>query len=282
MTVEQILHMPSIEAMRGCRDSFALYDLPGLADAADRAVLNSASHNSWMGGSLAGAVDGIRHGNLANVEASDALMGELEDCVFVSRKFRVIDDVCGAMPNVPAFIAGLPTSMRRRARTVAQAAPLSVFIDLTSSANIDAAEVSRRGMAALALVRLLTNVRPVELWAMCGLGQPAIAAYCAVRIETAPLDLARAAHVLTSTAVVRGLMYKLACEACGRQVGGWPNGCADQQRKHGAEILARVVHPGSDVLFVPPIHSRDTFDNPVAWIKTMLAEYGGQTVEATD
>lgn len=265
------------------RDSFLLCDIPGLADLADTLPADTkAKGGSWFGGqTIQQAIDFCRTGDLASVPAADAFMSELEGMVFVSRKFRVVDDVCGAVPNVPAFIAGIPTSMRRRARTVAQSAPLSVFVDLTSSASVGAADVAKRGTAILALVRLLANVRAVECWAFTGLGNGngRTANYCAIRLDTAPLDLARAAHILTSTCVARGMGYKL-CQTLG-DGGDWPYADVKMTRLHGAAIMGRVVQPGSDVLYIPPVHAGDeAIRTPVAWLKDMLAEYGGQTVES--
>lgn len=277
--------LPTIPEVR-CpgRDSFALYDMPGFADAG--LTLENKS-DSWYGKhSLHEAARMVRTGDLSSVAEADAFMRELDGQVFVSRKFKTVDDVVGAVPNVPAFIAGIPQNMRRRVRTSTATAPLAVYIDLTSSGGIDARDVRRRGVAILALVRLLANFRPVEAWATTGLGgyggRTLKAAYCGVKLDTAPLDLARVAHVLTSTAVARGIGYGL----CNRQdgakdFGDWPYADVDKQRKHGAAIFRRVAPVGSDVLFIPPVYLIDSsIKTPVAWIKDMLAKYGGLASEA--
>lgn len=116
---------------------------------------------------------------------------------------------------------------------------------------------------------------------MIGLGAERRAHYVAVRLDTAPLDLARAAHVLTSTMVARGIGYGLVHEVLGSSDGDWPYANVDKQRKHGAAIFKRVANPGSDVLFIPPAHVQDALiKTPVAWIKDMLAQYGGVEQEA--
>lgn len=275
--------LPAIEEVQavqpGAVDSFLICDLPGLAEAAHG--LRDDGLSGWYGGrSIAQSTAFLEAGDLSNVEASEQYLSAMEAQVFVSRKYRVIDDVAGGVPNVPNYLAGLPYAMRRRIRTTTATAPLAIFADLTSSGGISAADVRKRGCAILCLVRLLANLRPVELWAFTGIGSHAKANYTVCRVETAPLDLARAAHVLTCPSVSRGIGYGLA-EQRFHSAGGWPYGDACKlQRQHGAAIMARVCDPGSDVLFVPPVYlTDDSVKAPEKWIADKLAEYGGQTVQ---
>jgi hypothetical protein len=281
--MQTILKMPAIDAIRAvqpyAKDQYLICDLPGLAEAARG--LCERGGGSWRGNrSNAESAELIAHGDLSGVPASDAFLAKLESMVFVSRRFRVIDDVCGAVPNVPNYLAGVPCAMRRRVRSTAPSAPLAVFSDITSSAMIDAEQLRARGCAVLALVRLLSNLRPLELWITAGLGGKGEAHHIVTRIETSPLDLARAAHVLTCPSVSRGICYTLINERLKFSGGAWAYGDVGLERKHGAASLARVCNPGSQVLYIPAIHSRDqSVSDPVAWIKDKLAEYGGETVE---
>ena len=281
--MERTLTLPAIDAIQaiqpGATDTFLVCDLPGLAEAARG--LRRTGGGSWCGNrSNAESAAFLANGDLSGVEPSDAFLSAMEREVFVSRKYRTIDDMCGGVPNIPNYLAGLPQQMRRRVRTTNQVAPLAIFADLTSSGGISAEDVRKRGCAILALVRLLANLRPVELWAFTGLGSHRKAAYTVVRVETSPLDLARAAHVLTCPSVSRGIGYGLSQERF-HSGGGWPygDGCK-LQRQHGAAIMARVADPGSDVLFIPPVYLYDdSIKNPAKWVHDKLAEYGGKTVE---
>lgn len=281
--MQREITLPAIDAIQavqpGAVDSFLVCDLPGLAEAARG--LRRTGGGSWCGNrSNAVSAGFLANGDLSNVAPSEEFLSKLESEVFVSRKYRTIDDVCGGVPNIPNYLAGLPQAMRRRTRTTNQVAPLAIFADLTSSGGISAEDVRKRGCAILALVRLLANLRPVELWAFTGLGSHKRAAYTVVRVESSPLDLARAAHVLTCPSVSRGIGYGLAHERFNSS-GGWPYGDdCKLQRKHGAAIMARVCDPGSDVLFIPPVYLYDdSIKNPAKWVHDKLAEYGGQTVQ---
>jgi hypothetical protein len=111
-------------------------------------------------------------GDTALVAEADKFLSQIEDQMPVSRGWRNIDDVVGAVPNVPAFLAGHPQCMRRRAHVAKDTAPLAIYMDLTSSGGISAEKVERRGVVLLALARLLVEHRPVELWVGAALGGP--------------------------------------------------------------------------------------------------------------
>jgi hypothetical protein len=61
-----------------------------------------------------------------------------------------------------------------------------IIVELVASARIDADTCRRRGAAMLALVRMLTNLRPVVI----AIGQKSSRSSLCVRLDTAPLDLA--------------------------------------------------------------------------------------------
>lgn len=218
----------------------------------------------------------LRDGDLAGVKAADEYLSKIEGLLaFETHTWRVIHDVSGGVPNVPAYLAGHPLNMRRRQRQVSQQAPLAIVCDLTSSGMIPAEHVRKRGCAILALVRALTSVRTVELWAVVGLGGPSQAVEVLTRIATTPLDLARAAHMLTHPSVSRNLGYGY-CQGAHHSGGGWNFGDVDLQRKTARESLARVMHPSAEVLYVPPVYARDkAVTEPVQWLKDMLAQHGG-------
>ena len=101
--------------------------------------------------------------------------------------------------------------------------------------------------------------------------------------RTAPLDLARSAHVFTHPSVFRALGYRsLEHEFYPR---GWNGDWAF--RDHGlhvrtaAESYRQLLRPGSDVLFVPPVHVGDLYlSQPATWLRTMIAQHGGVQLEA--
>jgi hypothetical protein len=195
------------------KENFVLCDLPGFAEFAARLPSEKrAAHEvrkDWYGGmTYERSLEAVRSGDSAGVVASDKLPGEMESLVPVSQCWRTVDSVVGMCPNVPQYLSGSPYSMRLKRRCATATAPLSVFVELVASAGIDAATCLKRGAAILAMVRMLANLRPVELWCVIAIGQRNLRSSLCVRLDTAPLDLARAAHMLTHPSVFRALGYK--------------------------------------------------------------------------
>jgi len=227
---------------------------------------------SWHGDSTEAFRKKALVGDNSLVETSEKFLASIEDQVPVSRGWRNVDDVVGAIPNIPAFLAGHPQHMRRRVRTARDNAPLTIYMDLTSSAAIDAEDVTKRGIVLLALTRLLVEHRPVELWVGTSKGTYSCAGTVAWRIDTAPLDLARAAYHIGSSAMARGFGYGLD-NAIHKTGGHWPFG---DYAKHCATAKARLqsVMGHSELLFIPPVHIVDEMvRQPVEWLKRTMSRY---------
>jgi hypothetical protein len=276
-----------LSAQPRARENFVLCDLPGFAEFADRVPsqkrTGSAVRNGWYGGmSYDRSIEAVHSGDVAGVAESDRLLAEMEALLPVSKSWRIANSVIGSCPNVPQYLAGNPYSMRLRRRSVAATAPLSIFVELVASAGIDARTCLKRGAAMLALVRMLANLRPVELWCVIAIGQRKSRSSLCIRLDTAPLDLARAAHVLTHPSVFRALGYKSLEHEF--YPAGWDGHWAfDSHSLHihtAAESYRRVLNPGSDVLFVPPVHLDDLYlTEPAKWMRAMLAQHGGLQIE---
>lgn len=264
---------------RASKDYFTLFDAP--AELADWAQANATGAVEWkqhdyanfFGGDTAEtACRKAREGDLSGVEASDELLARFERFAFETGRRAWVDDVCGSIPNVPAFIAGHPLAMRRRVRQDSASAPVAIVADLTTSAGISAEQIAKRGAAILALVRLLSSRRPVELWAGCmmqGKEQGMSAVFA--RIETAPLDLATAAYVMTSASFPRRLCYATARKD--GFAGRWPYGNYKIAQQHGAAMIAPAFSHVGQALYVPPIFTTDLAPTePEKWIEARLSE----------
>lgn len=260
----------------GTRDLFRLYDTPAemAADFADRSPRRNKSASDWTGG-----VDGrtaarmAAEGDLSQVPASDAMLAQFEAYGLDSSRKGWLDDCAGGVPNVPAYLAGQPLAMRRRTVYRDQSAPLAVIVDLTTSCGLSADQIRRRGVAILALVRALSQRRPVELWAGVMLdahnGRDCVTIMA--RIETAPLDLATAAHCLTHASFPRLIGHGLA-DLDGYQ-GRWPYDAGTEHRAHMAAILAPAFSHASETLCLPSMSiADDSVNRPEQWVADQLAK----------
>jgi len=269
------------------KENFLVCDLPGFAEFAGRVPGEKRSESDqrkdWYGGmSYDRSIEAVRSGDMTGVAASNKLLAEMESLVPVSKSWRTIDSVVGMCPNVPQYLAGNPYNMRLKRRCATATAPLSIFVELVASAGISAQTCLKRGAAMLALVRMLANLRPVELWCVVAIGQRNSRSSLCVRLDTAPLDLARAAHVLTHPSVFRALGYRSLEQEFyrGGWKGYWAFGDHGLHVRTAAESYKRVLNPGADVLFIAPVHLNDLYlTDPAKWLRAMLGQYGGVGME---
>ena len=103
----------------------------------------------------------------------------------------------------------------------------------------------------------------------------------ACKLETSPLDVSRAAAMLCD-ASVRMVGHAVNIGELGsyenrtgvRGSSGWAYGVPDLERKHAGEILAGILNPGSTMIYIPAVHTRDQLADPTQWVRDMLAKYG--------
>jgi hypothetical protein len=238
----------------------------------------------------AAGVSGDALARLANgmpelTKLAEKYMHAFEEDVFVGRAWQTVDNVVGSVPNVPALLAGVPNSMRMRRRTTSHTAPLTILLELTGSSGVLDTR-AERGAAMLAMVRLLINTRPVELWALTTYGETNRMDMVATRIDVSPLDLGRSAALLcdnvTLSTVTRVVSRRL--RNGGTWLGGWSYGSADLERKWSGEAFRQLMSPSSELLFVPAAYLLDeSVADPEKWMRDMLVKYGmGAVVRGDD
>ena len=258
----------SIEEIRRLQpqavDHFALCDIGGLV----AKMRTLGMHNDAAR---------LEQGEPELTAKADAFLKKFEDEIFLGKGHANVDDVVGAIPNVPAFLAGHPQHMRRRHKERNSRGPLVMMLELTgSSGAMDTRH--GRGAAMMALARLLTVSRPVEMWIMTTYGERNYMNMLACRMDTTPLDVARAASLLCDNA--RSANLSATSNVVGRTMGrgSWSYGAQELERGWSGEALKRVVCPGAEVLFIPAAYYSDNMRDPEQWVRDMLKKYGMSAV----
>jgi hypothetical protein len=244
--------------------------------------------DDWVGASAARTLQRARSGDASRVALCDAMLARMEDAVgFQTRRWRTVDGVVGGVPNVPAYLAGAPLTMRRRVRQMDDAAPLTVALEMGVSQSVRAETLARRGAAALAFARIAAASRPVDLWvyfaARNGDDKPAC---MAVRLDTAPLDVARAAWLTCAPEALRRAGFGVL-----ETVGGWQDHGTvrwlDSYEDHCriAPELVRQMTGATDFVAVGGLVSNGDVDfatdrAAADWVRGMLATHGGVAAAA--
>lgn len=253
-----------------------LWDSPG--EIGKRPLSGDYSSFPLWSGEARKAINGILYGDLAAVEPSDKLLSRLENAsVMPTPKFQTRDSVSGGVPNIGAYLAGVPDNMRQRRRVVSEAGPLAVVADISHGNTASAADIAVHGAALLALVRSLNLRRPVDLYIYAGIGDQKKCDMVLIPIETRPLDLARAAHMLSYAGVWRIVAYDHIHHHFGTK-GGWELGSSAAIRANGADICKRILGV-DEVLYVPALSNNErSYRAPVEWVKEQLEALGGRVL----
>jgi hypothetical protein len=280
---------------RGDTDTILTFESPTDFAAHAYGVATTSAFNDIAGSwedneSLQSACQKIVKGDNKRVPMSDKLLSKMEEVHAPRTKYAYVHDVAGSKVDIGRFLAGDPLNMKRRTKRPTDQAPLAIIADVTVSAGITAEQQAARGAAVLALVRALSDIRPVTLYAFSGLEAANGGIYSVIRMDTSPLDLARASFMLQSAAMLRRTAFAIA-DGYGFH-GGWPyrathGGGHDKDsplyRDHVHAILAGTV-PEEQFLYVAGgyLHDKHTPNldtNPELWLTDMLRQFGDPLAE---
>lgn len=250
--------------------------LDALADfSASGIYCRNDSDTEWAGGTFAACIHRTRRGDLALAAQSEALLAKFESLSFVTPRREWHSEVTGHVPNVPAYLAGHPQAMRRRKRAPSDVAPIGVFVDLFASAAFDHKAILARGAAVLALVRILTAMRPVSLYVGCATttwNRSGGSGFVGAKIDTTPLDLAHAAWAICGPGFLRQVIFN-ALE------GVFPSNPFPPFKGSLKDLAAACLPYGTHTIVVDGIVSNVTKD-PAAWIAARIREAAPEALDA--
>lgn len=268
--ISSIPEIRAIKAHKDAKDWIQLMDWPGFTTALRKCGYSGLAGELESGDEITG-------------NAIDERANAIEASLLLTTGHMIRDSVSGASPNVPAYIMGNPYNMRQKTRDKTGRGPLALFIEMTGSGGLAKDDMIERGAALYALVRAVSIMRPLELWiTMTYGGEAEIMTQSAVRVETNPLDFARAATILTRFAPMANAAYALNRQMV-RHGGGWAYNVPHLERKYAGEILGRIISPGSQIAYLPAgLLGRDDFSDPQEWIRKMLREYSPYLLSGED
>jgi hypothetical protein len=166
----------------------------------------------------------VRSGDTRAVERSQKLLHRILDTLPETERPLWQPSPCGAFPIVPEVLSGHPTPMRARRMDTNASNPVRLWVVLTSSAGVPQGTLQERGAALMALLSKLSEIRPVEMWAVIILdGKPDGEGVAAIRLPSDPLSTAHCAYALTSSGFTRGFGYDW-LHAHHGSTGSWPRG----------------------------------------------------------
>ncbi len=177
----------------------------------------SKSYDAWdLGASLD---DALRMSRLGWIEGAQRTRETLKIFSPLEPAPRVKMDFIGHMPHVPAYCAGSPVHMLRKAKqaTIGGGRILTLYVSVNANAATGAQEMSNYGLAVARYIHQLeAKGMRVELWGIAvSIMSTTGRLTNAWRIKSAdqPLDLAVLAFSVGHPAMLRRLEFAL-CERC--------------------------------------------------------------------
>jgi hypothetical protein len=213
------------------------------------------------------------HGRSEGMNEAEKMIDSINAENVTSCQQSFVANVAGALPIVPAAIAGSPFSMLQKVDSVQLSAPIRVFASCATSAGISAADMSKRGAAIIALILKLQEVKPVQLFIIGeleGSQENGGSAIPCVRIETTPLDTTAASYALTSAAFLRQLCFEFT-DSEGFN-GSWAYRESPQDKEFQDKIKAELFCTENDLYIRGGYASDKSIQEPAAWVQDRLNE----------
>lgn len=234
-------------------------------------------------------VDSMSRGTTTHLDAANKIINEMQDQnVFSVGLPTLQNSVAGFMPNVPAALIGHPRNMVSRAVSDLQGinTPLNIYMEPGISGGLTITQVVQRGISILAFVLAMQNIRPIELYIAETNNVDHYKPNCfgaAVKIDTKPLDLARACWVFTHPEYVCPIGFATSVDLYHKTTGKYSNYCGwsweGRPQNVNYQQAIREIYDMSDTdIFIPGGHLFDSLmiTDPVAWVKQMIAKHSTQ------
>lgn len=172
------------------------------------------SHDNWAGNSYSGFLQACKQGaSEYKQNYIRDVMAQLDASVQDRTIRQTVSDVAGYNPNVPEYLIGLPTHMRRKELVQTRLAPVRLYMDMFVSAGCSDNAIQNRAAAACALAARLAQDRAVELWLCwaCGVDtyKAGITSIGRVRVSTAPVHLAELVEITSKSSTRIGVFNTL-------------------------------------------------------------------------
>jgi hypothetical protein len=239
--------------------------------------------NSWGGDSYNSNINKLRVGDETLVSEAEKIIDKMQEQeVFTVGTPIMQSSIVGSIVNVPAAIMNHPKSMFRRviSETSNLNAPLTIYIEVVVSAGVSHKELMNRGIAVLAFCMAMQAIRPIEVYTVnCGGTNQSGCAGTIVKIASQPLDLARAAWMLTNPGYARSLAFA-SIQHVHSFTGAWAwNHYPDGPNGKYVQSMREMLGMNPEDIFMNGAFLGDELclKDPVAWVQMMIKKHTDQT-----
>lgn len=247
---------------------------PSTAALADGVTTGCKTHGKWGSYDWDTVLREARTGSERMVAPSDALLAQIETTNLATHQHERRAGPVGAYAVVGDYLAGRPDSMRRVVSVASDTAPVRVMVETGVSAGVTHGQMEQRGIAILALIRLLAAERPVTLTVVIASGDGRDTRQVLIDIPAAPLELATAAHALADADFTRRLGYTHLLNMGCRPDLPWSFGiapCDAERRAEYDRAMRLTLNLSPQDIFIPGLYVNDPMlSDPLGWLAREL------------
>lgn len=179
----------------------------------------------------------------------------------------------GAYTIVPEVLAGEPFAMRHRTRDESAYAPIGLYVNTSVWCQASQQDIADRGVAIMALLIKLQDIRPVDLYVV--IGQTRIGrtgnTVIVTRVPSRPVDLSVAAFLFAHPGYQRNIGHA-ATQAVSPDIDSRLPFAQAEFQKNG---MRRFVGMGDQDIYVPMMGSRNLREivgDPTRWVNDRIRD----------
>lgn len=230
----------------------------------------------WAGGSFSDAVQRAQGGaNEAAIAAVEAIVDQVEhDLPLTAAAGVMAPQIVGHLPHIPNYLSGVPDCMMAPTEALG-GGPIRIAVDFCCSGSVSTETMQKRGAAIAAFAYLASTRRPVELFALGGIGPsheaPPLNAWVpVVNLGVSPLDIASVTYALTDATMLRQLAFAMRF----LDDRGYGVQWAWRSKPHNANYIERMREIAglneADLFFTGGYSADGILDDPVQWVRKQL------------
>lgn len=240
---------------------------------------SNSGEKSFYGDTYEQGLNSLIHGSPKYLQQAQDLINKMADAQIFSLHQPIIEtSVVGFAPNVPAFLAGQPKDMYTiyNSEDENTTTPINIYVETLVSAGISHEQLIHRGVAVLAFVLAMNNIRPVELYTVCIGHSSGKTTGIVCKVPSKPLSLEQATFMLCDPVYYRRLAFASIYEHAKRNTGSirWPFDDIPTSDTYTEKLRKYLNLEPHDVFIKGGYLFDETMkNNPIQWVRNMIEQH---------
>lgn len=241
--------------------------------------------NSFAGLPIEQALEKLVTGDMSAVDKVNDIISKIDiSDMLTNNVVELQSSLAGFVPNIPAVISGAPETMYDLVNIEEPSinAPINVYIEALVSEALTDEQIFNRGIATLAFCMVMNMVRPIELYVIGVSDVSGKDQYTGhvTKVASKPLDIARAAYMLTDKSFARRIAFTIGYGDRGLGNTGWLRFPFNRSPATPEYKLAmrEFLDMSPEDIFIQGGHLFEPamLNDPIAWVNDMVRKHSNR------